>query len=68
MAEPMTVRAFQVKRTWTGPVAGHGHMPSPFAPAQIERLTTSFMISLVPPKIRVTLASRQSLAIRYSFM
>ena len=41
-----------------------GPAPGP----QIERLTTSFMISFVPPKIRVTRASRHSLAIRYSFM
>ncbi len=38
------------------------------AGAQIDRETTSFIISLVPPKIRVTRASRHSRAIRYSFM
>ena len=39
-----------------------------FRTAQIDLDTTSFMISLVPPKIRVTRASRHSRAMRYSFM
>ena len=35
---------------------------------QIALAITSFMISLVPPKMRVTRASRQRRAIRYSFI
>ena len=35
---------------------------------QISRLTTSFMISDVPPKIRVTRASRHKRAMAYSFI
>lgn len=41
---------------------------SPTSGAQIDLDTTSFMISFVPPKIRVTRASRHSLAMRYSFI
>lgn len=43
-------------------------LKGPASTAQIDRDTTSFMISFVPPKILVTRASRHSRAIRYSFM
>lgn len=52
-------------RCFTGPVS---YPPAQKVLRHSERETTSFMISLVPPKMRVTRASRQSLAIRYSFM
>ena len=42
--------------------------PAPRFRGYSERPITSFMISLVPPKIRVTRASRHSRAIRYSFI
>jgi hypothetical protein len=65
-AQQPAARAERGQAGLEGPVAAERSEAK--AEAQIDLDTTSFMISFVPPKIRVTRASRHSRAIRYSFM
>jgi hypothetical protein len=64
-AVPDPARPADDEHAFAGEVERFGHVR--ILP-QIERLITSFMISFVPPKMRVTRASRHSRAMAYSFM